>query len=123
LTDLGAWHWENLSLPAGVRYAPFRFSAATGKPVTATATFGPDGLEGKLEAGPFTGPGDALLNSGDALLNSPGARHLALRLRPDGTFRAGSADVLPAGQPLAGGLLSDRQQRRQAFYREFLKQP
>jgi hypothetical protein len=116
LTDLGAWHWENLALPAGVRYAPFRFTAATGRPVAAVATFGPDGLEGKLEAGPFT-------NAADALLSSPGARHLAVRLRPDGTFRASSEDALPAGQPLASGLLSDRQQRRQAFYREFFQRP
>jgi hypothetical protein len=116
LTDLGAWHWENLELPAGVRYARFRTTAATGRPVTATATFGPDGLEGKLEAGPFA-------DAADALLYSPAARQLAVRLRPDGTFRAGSADALPAGQPLAGGLLSDRQQRRQAFYREYLKKP
>jgi hypothetical protein len=116
LSDLGAWHWENLTLPAGVRYAPFRFTASTGRPVSAVATFGPAGLQGKLVAGPFT-------NAADALLSAPGARNLALRLGPDGTFRAGSADALPAGQPLAAGLLSDRQQRRQAFYREFFKRP
>ncbi|HZY88764.1 MAG TPA: hypothetical protein VFE78_28325, partial [Gemmataceae bacterium] len=94
LTDPGAWHWENLALPAGVRYAPFRATVPTGRPVMAVARFGPDGLEGKLEAGPFA-------NAADALLSTPGARGLAVRLGADGAFRAGSADALPAGQPLA----------------------
>ncbi len=116
LTDLGRWHWENLALPAGVRFAPFRFTAPTDRPVSAVARLGPEGLEGKLETGPFRDPADALLTAA-------GARNLAVRLGPDGTFRAGGRDVLPAGQPLAGGLLSDRQQRRQAFYREFFKKP
>ncbi len=114
LTDLGRWHWENLALPAGVRFAPFRLTARTGRPVVAVARFGPDGLEGKLDAGPFREPGDALLTAA-------GARNLAVRLTPDGAFRTGGRDVLPPGQPLAGGLLSDRQQRRQALYREFFK--
>jgi hypothetical protein len=116
LTDLGRWHWENLALPAGVRFAPFRLTAPTGRPVSAVARFGPDGLEGQLEAGPFREPADALLTAA-------GARNLAVRLGPDGTFRAGGGDALPAGQPLPGGLLSDRQQRRQAFYREFFSKP
>jgi hypothetical protein len=48
-------------------------------------------------------------------------RPLAVRLNPDGTFRAGSGDVLPPGQWLAGTLLSDEQQQRQEVYRTFLK--
>jgi hypothetical protein len=114
LTDLDAWHWEGLALPAGVRFAPFHYTTPTGGRVTAVAHFGPDGVEGKLTAGPFQSPADALLNT-------PAGRNIAVRLRPDGTFRAGTADVLPSGQFLNEAVLSDRQQRRQELYREFLK--
>jgi hypothetical protein len=115
LTDLDAWHWEQLALPAGVRFAPFRTTAPTGTPITAVAHFGRAGVEGQLNSGP-------LRNPDDALLVTPGGRNLAVGLRPDGTFTAGGADVLPAGQYLAGSVLSDRQQRRQALYRQFLPQ-
>jgi hypothetical protein len=114
LTDLGAWHWEDLALPAGVRLASFHYTAPTGEPLAAVAHFGPDGLEGKLAIGPFQ-------DLSDALLAAPNGRNLAVRLRPDGTFRAGTADALPTGQFLAGAVLSDRQQRRQDFYRQALK--
>jgi hypothetical protein len=116
LTDLDAWHWDNLALPAGVRFAPFHYTARTGEPLSAVAHFGPDGLEGRLSAGPF---GEV----SDALVGPPNGRNMALRLRPDGTFSAGPADVLPSGQFLAGAVLVDRQQRRQEFYRRALKPP
>src|SRR5439155_20676746 len=48
-------------------------------------------------------------------------RVLAVRLQPDGSFHAGAADILPAGQFLASAVLTDRQQRRQELYREYLK--
>src|SRR5262249_52957004 len=54
---------------------------------------------------------------------TPAGRNLALRLGPAGTFRAGSQEILPHGQFLAGTVLSDRQQRRQEVYRELLKGP
>jgi hypothetical protein len=116
LTDLDSWHWENLALPAGVRFAPFRFTCTQGEPVRAVARFGADGLEGTLTPGPFQG-------LSDLLVTAPGDRTLAVRLHPDGSFRAGSTDVLPPGQFLAGALLNDRQQRRRDMYREFLKRP
>jgi hypothetical protein len=114
LTDMDSWRLEGLTLPAGVRSAPFRANMPTGAPITAVARLGPDGLEGKLEAGPF---GDLE----DAILSTQGGRNLAVRLNPDGSFRAGSQDALPAGQFLTGALLSDRQQRRQGLYRQFLR--
>jgi hypothetical protein len=116
LTDTDAWHWENLSLPAGVRLAPFRYTTPTGEPITAVGRFGPDGIEGRVTAGPFR-------DLADALLATPGARSLALRLGPDGAFSAGTPDILPTGQFLAGAVLSDRQQRRQQVYRELLGRP
>jgi hypothetical protein len=116
LTDMDAWHWENLSLPAGRRLGTFRYTQPTAEPITAVARFGPRGVEGKLTAGPFT-------NLADLLLSTPGGRHLSIRLRQDGTFSAGARDILPPGQYLAGTLLSDWQQRRQELYREFLAPP
>jgi hypothetical protein len=116
LTDIDSWHWDNIALPAGVRFAPLRSAASTGGPIRAVARFGPEGLEGKVEAGLFR-------DLGDAILGAPQGRNLAVRLRPDGSFTAGSADVLPPGQFLAGAVLSDRQQRQQEVYRELLKRP
>jgi hypothetical protein len=116
MTDSEAWHWDNLDLPAGVRLGPFHYTATTTGPIAAVARFGPEGLEGKLTTGAFRDPEDAILHV-------PPGRTLAVRLRPDGTFAAGGRDNLPNGQYLAGSLLSDRQQRRQDVYREFLKNP
>jgi hypothetical protein len=111
-TDTDSWHWEGLSLPAGVRTGPFQTTLKSGR-VAAAARFGPDGIEGRLEAGTFRGVGDALVWTA-------GREPLALRLGPDGSFAATAADVLPPGQYLAGAVLTDRQQRRQALYRQLL---
>ncbi len=116
LTDRRAWHWDNLTLPAGVRFAPFDCTIPTGEPLAAVAHFGPDGLEGKLTTGPFR-------DLADALLTPPSGRNLAVRLAPNGTFRAGSRDALPAGQFLSGAVLTDEQQRRQDLYGRFLQGP
>jgi hypothetical protein len=80
------------------------------------AHFGPEGVVGKLKAGPFEELADALLTTVDG-------RNLAVRLRRDGSFRAGAADVLPPGQFVASTLMSDQQQRRQDLYRAYLKRP
>jgi hypothetical protein len=125
-TDLNAWHWENLDLPAGVRTATFHSSAALREPLAAVAHFGPEGLEGKVHAGAFQ-------ELGDALVITPNVRrlpddkywssNLTVHLDPDGTFRASSQDVLPTGQVLASAVLTDQQQRRQKLYRQFLERP
>src|SRR5260221_8722987 len=59
-TDLGAWEWDGLAVPAGVRTGAFRSSARPG-PVTAVARFASDGLEGTLTAPTFHDPEDALV--------------------------------------------------------------
>lgn len=111
-SDTDAWRWEGLSLPAGVRTGTFRNTTKIGR-VAATARFGPDGLEGRLEAGSFP-------NVGDAVLVPASREALAVHLGPDGSFRVGPADLLPADQFLTGAVLSDRQQRRQTLYRQLL---
>jgi hypothetical protein len=116
VTDLDAWHMEGLSLPADKRQAPFRYTAATPEPIAAVAHFGPEGVEGKLKAGPFEELADALLTTVDG-------RSLAVQLRRDGSFRADPADVLPPGQFVASTLMSDQQKQRQDMYRDYLKRP
>src|SRR5207244_13298474 len=58
-----------LALPAGVRLAPFRYTAATGQPLTAVARFGPDGVEGKLTPGPFRDRKSTRLNSSHQIIS------------------------------------------------------
>jgi hypothetical protein len=115
-TDTDSWHWEGLSLPAGVRTGPFRTTVKSGR-VAAVARFGPDGLEGKFETGIFRAVGDAIIAT------PVGREPLAVRLRPDGAFTVASGDHLPPGQYLSGAVLTDRQQRRQAIYRQLLTTP
>ncbi len=115
VTDRDAWHWENLFLPAGVRSAPFHATVRLDKPIRAVAHLGPEGLEGKL-TGPFS-------DLADALVNTPSGRNLAIHLSPDGSFRAGNADILPKGEFLSGAVLSDQQQQRQKIYRALLDRP
>jgi hypothetical protein len=115
LTDFDAWRWENLTLPAGVRLASFRDTIRTDKPVVATARFGPEGVEGRLN-GPFE-------ELSDALVSTPGARNLAVQMRSDGAFRASTQDILPQGHYVANAVLSDQQQRRQAVYRALFNAP
>jgi len=108
--DQEAWHWENISLPAGVRSGPFRYTApAVGMRVV--ARFGASGVEGRLNSGAFVNPSDALITSS-------GREFIAAGLGADGQFAAGLVDMLPAGQFLPGSVLSDRQQRRQEVYRQ-----
>jgi hypothetical protein len=113
-TDVGRWHMEDLSLPAGVRTGPFHYTARTG-PVSAVARFGPNGVEGKLTAASFRDPADSLITT-------PAREPLALRFS-EGTFAATPADQLAPDQFLAGAVLTDRQQRRQAVYRKLLTGP
>jgi hypothetical protein len=114
--DMDRWHWENLELPAGVRAGPFRHTLRTQEPVEATVHFGPDGAEGRVAAGPFH-------HLEDALLSTPGRHTVAVTLKPDGSFQAGSGDELRGGQLMAGGLLTDRQRARQGLYEKLLAEP
>lgn len=110
--DTDNWRWDGLSLPAGVRTGTFRAVTRTGR-LTALARFGPDGLVGKLDAPGFTKLGDAI-----ALTTT--REPAAVRFNPDGTFASTPADALPPGQFVAGAVLSDRQQRRQAVHKQLL---
>lgn len=110
-TDLDTWHWEELRLPAGVRYAHLRQTLRPAEPVRARGAFGPEGLSGTL-SGPLSG-------LADAALVGPAGR-LAVRLGPRGTFACGSGDETFGTQFLPGVLLSETQRRRQAVYQSLL---
>jgi hypothetical protein len=116
LTDTDAWHWEQLELPAGVRSGPFHTAASVGH-LSATARFGPEGVDGRLDCGPFREPGDALIITA--------AREpIAIRIGPGNAFAARGTEVLAADQYIAGTVLSDRQQAHQEVYRKlFAKLP
>jgi hypothetical protein len=111
MTDTDAWHWENLGLPAGLRLGPFRTTVRTDQPLQAVGQFGPDGITGRVVAGPFR-------ELEDGALLTPNGRSLAVRLGSDGAFSAQNQDLLPRGQFLASTVLSDRQQRRETAYRQ-----
>src|SRR5262249_29774822 len=96
--------------------ATFQYTARAQEPITASARFGPDGVTGRLAAGPFR-------NLSDTLLHTPAPGQLAVRLEADGSFRVGLTDQLPPGQFVRGGLLDDRQQDRQVLYGKFLAAP
>lgn len=126
-SDLGQWKWDGLSLPAGLRQGSFRYTVPTDEPVRAVVTYGPDGLEGKLYAGPFRNVSDAILLTLGDLPPIPGQgyglRPLAVSLKEDGSFRVTSKDALPPDRYLSGTLVTDRQIRRQQLYSQFLKKP
>ncbi|MDH3717196.1 MAG: hypothetical protein OES79_03655 [Planctomycetota bacterium] len=113
-TDLDRWRWENLQLPAGMHLAPFRRDSKIAAPVQAVATFGPNGLQGSISAGPFE-------DLADAIITTPTRSQLAVTFGDDHRFTAGTDSVLAAGQFLAGTLVSDRQRRRQAALRNLLR--
>jgi hypothetical protein len=113
LTDMDAWHWENVSLPAGVRFAPFRATLPIREPLEARARFGPDGLEGKLTAA-------RLSDVSDSLVITASGRNLAVQMQADGAFQVRSSDILPEEQFLRLAVLNDRQQRHQDVYRQLL---
>jgi hypothetical protein len=112
-TDMNRWAWHHLSLPSGVRKAPVTCNGKLAGPVAARATLGPEGLVGRLETGPLQGVSDAIVLA-------PGTPGLGLALAADGSFDGGPGDVLAEGQYVAGTVLDDRQQRRQAMLRAAL---
>jgi hypothetical protein len=114
MTDMHAWHWDNLQLPTGVRFAPFRYPARLSAPLSATAHFGPRGVQGHISAGPFG-------ELSDAVFSTPGGRNLSARIDADGAFEVRGEDLLAKGQFIAGAVLSDRQRLRQEVLRELLR--
>lgn len=112
-TDLDDWRWENLTLRAGLDFGVVEQHASLSQTMRAVGTFGPDGLTGRLELGPYDRPADGLIAT-------TGSHALAANVQPDGRFFAGLSDVLPPGVALPGSLLSDEQRRRNVVYQSLL---
>ena len=115
-TDEGAWHWEDLEFPVGVRTAPFTCRIALDKTVDCRAHFGPDGLHGHVDGLPFP-----LLE--DALIAVPYQNAVVTTMHADGSFQAGPDDVLARGEYLGTTFLSDRQRRRKLVYDQLFAVP
>jgi hypothetical protein len=111
-TDTDAWAWDRLALPAGVRTGPYQATRAVGR-VAAVGRFGPGGFEGRFLGGSYSAPADAVIVT-------PAGEPVGVAFGADGAF---TAHPLPAGQHLTGAVLDDRQQRRQAVYRQLLGGP
>lgn len=110
-TDRDSWHYEKLSVPGGVRMGPYH-TTITGA-ASALATFGPDGVSGKLVADGFRDPADAIVVARNR--NTSG-----VRIAADGSFAIGAAESRDPGQYFPDTLLTDRQQRRQAIYQKLV---
>ena len=127
-TDVDHWHLQNVALPQGVHLAPFTYAtSAEASPVIASAVFGPQGLTGNLETGPFTKPQDALIATavGERRRKPKegkenGAR-MAVRLLADGQFTSRASDVLSRGQYFSDATLDDDQRRRQTVLHNLLQ--
>ncbi|MFN0056442.1 MAG: hypothetical protein ACKV0T_30210 [Planctomycetales bacterium] len=114
-SDMDAWRWENLPSATGLRSGRFSGSIDTRQRLEATATFGPDGLTGKLEVGDANHPADPILVTR--------AGRMGVTLRDDGSFVSNMTDVFSAEQYLSAALLSDEQNRRQKILQHMLPQP
>jgi len=115
MTDLDAWHWNNVELPAGMRLGEFHFSAHSAESPRVVARFGPTGLEGKVTAG-------ALGGLTDAFIHSPTGVDFGVALQPDGIFSVGAGDLMTRGQFISGAVLTDQQQNRQAVVQKLFSE-
>ena len=103
-SDLDAWSWQNLTQTAPQRSARFDQAQTLSQRIEARATYGPEGLAGRLSAGATLAPADAILATRNG--------QFGVDLSADGSFRVSADGVLGRDQYLAAGLLSDEQNRR-----------
>lgn len=108
-TDLGAFHWEGLPQPAGLRLHTDVTSAAFVKRIEAQATVDAQGVVGRYIGHPATGT--------DALLATRNGR-IGVTWAADGTFTARADDLFEADQFLNASFLGDDQDRRRRILQE-----
>lgn len=111
-TDHDSWNMPEVSIPVGMLNVDRHQSQTLDELVTIQATFDSEGLVGQLRW-----PG--LQAASDAVLRGE-SRSLLAELSEDGSFRVSADREFAPGQYVAGATLSDEQQRRQSFLREFL---
>ncbi len=111
-TDVDGMETQNASVKAGsVGLATELAVRPLRSHVGARGRFGPNGLEGRFEAG-------ELLQASDFALLNPAATAMAVKVDRGGQFRASSGDVLAADEYSGESLLSDEQRRRQSVMRK-----
>ncbi len=131
-TDADRWQWGETILPTGVQLFPFQRYHSLARPVTATATFGPQGLAGTLQldalradalragalrAGALQDDGaEKTLQLADGVLVFPRSTALAANLTPAGTFAAGLDDSLPPHEFFNSTFVDSTQRQRRAIY-------
>ncbi|HND55479.1 MAG TPA: hypothetical protein PLV92_23855, partial [Pirellulaceae bacterium] len=109
--DGNAFETQNATTRAGsVGIASLNGHRPLSSRISAVATFGPAGLEGRLESGGLEGVTDPVLIVPPTMAG-------AVTMKPDGSFSSGSDQILPADQYMAESLLNDEQQRRHGVYR------
>jgi len=118
-----AWQWNDTRLPPGVTLLTSEEIGTVAGPVRASATFGPNGLEGRFvmdgltvgSGGEAKGATDsAKLATDNGLILFPNATPFAMNLEVDGGFTSGESDRLADGQFTNSTLVNDEQRRRQA---------
>jgi len=106
-TSINQWEWEKLSLPNGVRYAPFRGQVVPTDPVTATVTFNDKGISGALRSGPLKVDNDLLV------VYSRNTPRLGVTFK-QGKLSGGVGDILPKDSWILASPMTQEQQRRNA---------
>lgn len=109
--DFDHWRMDDLAPPVGTLSLMRYQSDLMTRPLTIQATFDEEGLVGRFDWEGLEGASDALIR-GEVL-----ASHVSLA--EDGTFRVSADQELNPGQYVIGATLSDEQQRRQKFLRQF----
>ncbi|MEZ6031680.1 MAG: hypothetical protein R3C17_01130 [Planctomycetaceae bacterium] len=102
-TDLGVYHWDGLSQPAGLAVYPASTSETYPERLVARATLDTQGFSGHY-TGPVSGNADAILATRQG--------RLGVNLAADGQFTAGTDAVLNPDQFVAATFLTDVQDRR-----------
>ena len=108
---------QNASTAAG-SIGTTRLSAETvsASPLSITAHFGPEGLEGRFDG--LASDGASLPS--DAVIVQAAMPGLPLTAAADGSFTAPADATLAPGEYVSGGLLSDEQARRHALLQQLL---
>ena len=114
-TSINQWQWENLSLPPGTRFAPFRGQVIPAKPIHATISFDDKGMIGDMTTGSLTIDNDLVV------LHSPSTPNLGVRFA-DGKLNGTLDDVLPEDRLILASPLSEEQRRRQEVMRTALQE-
>lgn len=111
--DDGHGRWEQVPVASGsVRFVRARESIVLANPIRAQATFGPDGLEGRIVGA------DQLGSMGDSIIAAPAAPPSDVRIQPEGTFQVVADETLSEGEFITEAILSSSQQHRQIVYRD-----